>query len=174
MGMTPMSNFGNCVRWVLQLEDRGLRGVIRNLGDGAGLTRFGITQKNNASRVPADFFTTATAEVALQDAMNAYYEYYWLPSHSGVFQTDELAATYFAFYINTERQTAIRCLQTVVGVKPDGVYGPATLVACQAISNEADAADRLRAQIEAFYMSLGGPNLRGWLARAGAVYPALP
>lgn len=41
-----MASFGSIIEWVLRLEDRTLAGKTMNLGDGAGLTRFGVTTKN--------------------------------------------------------------------------------------------------------------------------------
>ena len=167
-----MANFGNAINWVLQLEDRGLRGIVVNLHDGGGLTRFGITSKNHPE-APADFYTKPAA-AAIEDAKNIYHTSYWLPIYGGEFQTDELAATLLSFAVNDGVHEAVKLLQGVLGVAVDGAFGPGTLAAVRQISSEADVAERLREAQEAFYRRLGGQYLTGWLRRAGAVYPALP
>jgi len=169
-----MSIFTNCIEWVLQLEDRGLTGIVKDLGDGAGLTRFGISQKNNPN-VPPAFFSTYTSAEALAEAKVIYYGAYWVPSHAGDFQTDLLAATHLSFSVNAGVSRGLKVFQQVLGVTPiDGHYGPVTLAAVEHISDEAAAAGALRAAQEAFYQAIGGPNLAGWLHRVRAVYPDLP
>ena len=39
-----MVNFSPICEWVLRQEDSTLSGVVNNLGDGGGLTRYGIAQ----------------------------------------------------------------------------------------------------------------------------------
>ncbi len=100
-----MANFGNCVNWVLRLEDRTLAGRSINLGDGAGWTRFGVTSKNNPSVPPNFWFDTPQAKMmdtatALEVAKDVYWRKYWIPIQGSAFPTDELAATLLSFDVN--------------------------------------------------------------------------
>lgn len=167
-----MANFGNCINWVLQLEDRGLRGVTKNLGDGAGLTRFGVTSKNHPE-VPIGFFSEPAAE-ALETAKNVYHASYWLQIHGDAFHADELAATLLSFAVNEGTHRAVEIFQGVLGLPQDGVFGSGTLMAVLTISDESGVAERLREANEAFYRRLGSPYLDGLINRARARYPDLP
>jgi len=170
-----MSDFDNCLNWVLQFEDRGLTGKVVTLKDGAGLTRFGIAQ-NKHSNVPAEFYTWPASQ-ALAFARGFYYSEYWMHLHASVFETDELAATLLSFAVNDGVHKAVKLLQGVLGfagAAVDGAVGPKTLAAMESISDEGAAAAGLRSAQEAFYRSLGGQYLSGWLKRAETIYPALP
>lgn len=181
-----MANFGSIIEWVLQLEDRGLRGNTVNLGDGAGWTRFGLTSNNFSSKLPANFWTGADRmdnETALEAAKQCYYDAYWTPLGLGQLQCDELAATILSFAVNDEGAgrsgRAVKLLQATLEVPVDGEMGPATASALLAADN-ATTAVKLRETQESFYrmVVVAHPersiDLRGWLNRARAVYPDLP
>lgn len=179
-----MANFGNCINWVLRLEDRSLRGVSKNLGDGAGWTRLGITSKNNPS-VPGRFFYSVLGQFsimgiqeALEVAKNVYWQKYWIPIQGNSLPTDELAATLLSFDVNDGAE-AVKLLQSVLGLGQDGSFGPVTLRAVQA-ANPADLAQDLREAQERFYLGILARHPEkeqfrdGWLKRARVVYPELP
>src|SRR5258708_1538011 len=172
-----MASFGNCINWVLRLEDRTLRGISKNLGDGAGWTRLGITSKNNP-QVPVEFFTTMPIDQALEVAKNVYWQKYWVPIQGNLLPTDELAATLLSFDVNDGAE-AVKLLQGCLGLGQDGSFGPVTLRAVQA-ANPADLAQELREAQERFYRGLAARNpndvqfLNGWVKRAQVVYPELP
>lgn len=172
-----MADFGNCINWVLRLEDRTLRGVSKNLGDGAGFTRFGITSKNNPE-VPIEFFTTMPVDQAIEVAKNIYWKKYWVPIQGTLLPTDELAATLLSFDVN-DGSKAVKLLQGCLGLGQDGGFGPVTLRAVLA-ANPTDLAQDLREAQERFYRALvvqipGDLQfLDGWIKRARVVYPNLP
>lgn len=172
-----MADFGLCINWVLRLEDRTLRGISKNLGDGAGWTRLGITSKNNP-QVPVEFFTTMPIDQALETARNVYWQKYWLPIRGNLLPTDELAATLMSFDVN-DGPEAVKLLQGCLGLGQDGSFGPVTMRAVQA-ANPADLAQDLREAQERFYRGLAARNpndvqfLNGWVKRARVVYPELP
>jgi lysozyme family protein len=172
-----MADFGNCINWVLRLEDRTLRGISKNLGDGAGWTRLGITSKNNP-QVPAEFFTTMPIDQALETAKNVYWQKYWLPIQGSLLPTDELAATLLSFDVN-DGSEAVKLLQGCLGLTSDGSFGPVTLQAVLR-ANPADLVQELREAQERFYRGLAARNsndarfLDGWVKRARVIYPALP
>lgn len=173
-----MASFENCIAWVLRFEDRTLSGVVKDLHDGGGLTRFGIAQTKHPD-LPADFYT-CSADAALAYARPIYHSQYWIPSHAGEFRTDELAATMLSFAVNDGVNRALKLLQGALGLTADGVVGPATLRAIYSISDDSMVAARLRVAQAAFYGQIvshhpeKGVFLTGWLRRAGAVYPGLP
>lgn len=171
------ASFGNCVNWVLRLEDRSLQGVSKNLGDGAGWTRFGITSKNNP-QISMDFFTSMPIGPALEVAKDTYWRKYWIPIQGSLLPTDELAATLLSFDVNDGAE-AVKLLQGCLGLGQDGSFGPVTLRAVLA-ANPANLAEDLREAQEAFYRALAVRDsskvqfLDGWVRRARVVYPNLP
>lgn len=178
-----MANFGDCVNWVLRIEDRSMSGRVVNLGDGAGWTRFGITSRNNP-QMPMNFFvSTSAAQLmnntdAVEAAKDAYYDKYWKPIRGGEFPTDELAATLLSFDVNDGAE-AVKLLQGAVGVDQDGKMGQGTLGAVLR-HNAADLAQALREAQEDYYRDLvvRRPDdirfLDGWVKRARVIYPNLP
>lgn len=172
-----MADFSSCVMWVLRIEDRTLSGKVKSLGDGAGLTRYGITSKNNP-QVPAEFFSTMPNDQAIEVAKNVYWQKYWVPIQGNLLPTDELAATLLSFDVNDGAE-AVKLIQGCLGVTQDGSFGPGTLKAIQS-TNPATLAQCLREAQEAFYENvvIRHPEderfLAGWKIRARLVYPQLP
>lgn len=173
-----MANFGNCIDWVLRLEDRTLSGVVKDLGDGGGRTRFGIAEKWHPEA--EDTFYESDVEFALEFAKDLYWRYYWMPIHGGVLLADELAATLLSFAVNDGVSAAVKLLQRVVGgLTVDGDLGAKTLLALTRL-NPAEVASELRGEQEVFYLTAVKRNplkavyLKGWLRRAQAIYPDLP
>lgn len=173
-----MANFEPCIEWVLRLEDRKLSGVVRDLGDGGGRTRFGITERDNPE-ISASFFTCDSA-AALEEAKAIYRKKYWEPLCGESLPTDELAATLLSFAVNDGRHQAVRELQQVVRVPVDCVMGASTIAAINASGRPESVAQSLRARQEVHYRWAAEQNpddrrfLDGWLKRARVVYPALP
>jgi len=180
-----MANFGSIIEWVLRLEDRTLAGKTEDLGDGAGLTRFGLTTRDEGSVLPKCYWVDdpptvrASNEVALEMAKQVYYDRYWTPIHGTQIASDELAATLMSFAVNDGVETAVKLLQGVLHILADGLVGPATLTAV----SEQDAeglAERLRDAQEARYLAIEARKPQdvkfhdGWRKRAYARYPDLP
>lgn len=173
------ASFGNCIDWVLRLEDRSLKGVVVDLHDGAGRTRFGISEKNNPG-LSGVFYTAPSSDV-LEEAKQVYWEKYWKPICGVHLPTDELAATLLSFAVNDGVEQAVKLLQRSLNASLliDGDMGPKTLVAVLA-SDPSVLAANLREDQEVFYRDLVARKpeyqkfLKGWLRRAQAVYPDLP
>ena len=172
-----MANFGSCVDWLLRLEDRTLSGVVKDLGDGGGLTRFGITQRSNPA-VGVAFYTT-DVDSALEMAKNVYWQKYWTPINGLMLPTDELAATILSFAVNDGVHRAVELLQGVLGVTQDGDLGHVTLFAIGQ-QDPAEIASKLRERQSQFYRDIAvkdpskTKDLVGWLRRAAAIYPQIP
>lgn len=173
------ANFGNCVDWVLRLEDRALKGIVKDLGDGQGFTRFGVGQKSHPDLSPV--FYAAPASVVLEEAKQVYWEEYWKPIQGTFLPTDELAATLLSFAVNDGVERAVKELQESLegDLVVDGGMGPKTLEAVLA-QPASIVATNLRIHQESFYRDIVQRNpadakfLPGWVARARIVYPDLP
>ena len=181
-----MANFGSIVEWVLRLEDRTLAGETRDLGDGAGLTRFGLTTWDEGSVLPRCYWVDdpptvrACNEVALEMAKQVYYDRYWTSIHGTQIASDELAATLMSFAVNDGVGTAVKLLQVILGMQSvDGKMGPWTLAAISD-HDAAVLAEQLRDAQEARYLRIEAVKPAdvkfdaGWRKRAYVRYPDLP
>lgn len=173
-----MANFGSIVEWVLRLEDRTLAGKTVNLGDGAGLTRFGVTSKNCPS-MPPEFWGDMPREQALELAKQYYYENEWREIRGTSILSDEVAATLLSFAVNDGVHSAVELIQDVLHLDDDGIFGPNTLAAVNLTDPEPLAASLRDAQ-ESRYLAIEArkPEDRkfdgGWRKRAYVHYPDLP
>jgi lysozyme family protein len=175
-----MANFDSCVEWVLRFEDSTLSGKVVVLADGAGRTRFGITEKNHPDLSP-DFFTTDAA-TALAEAKDIYRANEWAQLCGDALTSDAVAATLLSFAVNDGERFEARVLQRILGVTPDGAIGPVTVAAANA-QDGPTLAGQLREAQAAHYRALAATNPndqqylgstnppRGWLGRAAAIYP---
>ena len=175
-----MANYGSIIEWVLRLEDRTLAGKTEDLGDGAGLTRFGLTVRDEGHLVPPEYFTTTSAADALDVAKQVYYDKYWTPLCGTQIASDELAATLLSFAVNDGIETAVELLQRVLGMQAvDGKLGPWTLAAISD-HNAEELTEQLRDAQEARYLKIEADRPVdvkfdvGWRKRAYARYPDLP
>lgn len=114
-----MSQFHFALAFVLEMEG----GYVADLGDGAGATNFGITQKS----YPDLDIKGLTAEQAGAIYRRDYYD---------ALQLDRLplalAVATFDTAVNHGPVTAYKLLQGALGVVADGIPGPATISAAQA------------------------------------------
>src|SRR2546425_1026435 len=121
-----MANFDPIVEWLLRQEDSTLAGEVVNLGDGAGRTRYGITEKNCRS-LPKEFWgnedgAVMSNDLALPIAKNAYRNEYWVRIHGDEIRSDIVAAPVFSAAVNCGVMRAARLLQFSLGTVPiDGV-----------------------------------------------------
>lgn len=172
-----MADFNGICKWlVYDLEDDHKHpGAIVALGDGAGLTRYGITSKNWGNTVPPEFFTTMSNEDAYVHAARIYYQAYFRGIMGDEITLDTVAASIFQFAVIHGVGSATRMLQRVLSVDPDGNFGPRTLAATNAAAAAllpAYQAAQLRyyrqhvLNVPRDYRFLGG-----WVARLQRVYP---
>jgi lysozyme family protein len=171
-----MANFAPICTWVLRQEDSTLSGVVKDLGDGQGLTRFGIGQKSHPE-LPAAFYTMP-APGALSIAEGVYREAYWNRFLGDQIADDGVASCLLSFSINDGTNREVRMLQQILQLPVDGVFGPQTLAATNKPIPQALAAALRNAQAN-FYTALApthptiAADLPGLLARAWRVYPSL-
>ena len=70
-----MADFDGAFKWVMLQEDSTLSGKVVDLGDGGGLTRYGVAQMKHTA-LPPDFYTVAPA-LAYAYARAIYRGEYW-------------------------------------------------------------------------------------------------
>ena len=162
--------------WLLRLEDRNLSGVTIDEGDGAGLTRFGITQVYDKQFVPLVFWST-DATTAFTMAQQFYRVRFWDRLQLDSIIDLTLAASLLSCAVNDGMITAVKLLQQAVGVTVDGALGPTTLTAANAQPNA--ESQFIDAWVARYYAIIRADVSRekfivGWVRRARAVYPMLP
>lgn len=173
-----MANFNQVAQWLLWIEDdKKTPGRIINEGDGAGLTRLGITSKNWNMQVPGNFFTDLPFGPAVTAAKLIARNFFWNKFSGDQITSEIVAAPLLSFAFNFNVHTAVQTLQKAASVAPDGNMGPITLSAVNVINPTALAAN-FRALWADFYRADVAANpakaqfLQGWLNRVNIPYPA--
>ena len=152
-----MSDFNLAIAVVLANEG----GLVDNPSDPGGLTNFGISQRSYPDVDIRNLTRDGAAAIYLRD--------FW--HYDGV-TNQALANKIFDMSVNMGH-AAISILQRCVSVTPDGVWGPATCAATNAV----DAAmpgllDEYKMELANHYRNLVLANpalaqfLNGWLKRA--------
>ena len=152
-----MGDFNISIKTVLANEG----GLVENVADPGGLTNFGISQKSYPN-VDIRALTPETAAAI-------YRQDFWKFDDVN---SQELCTKIFDMAVNMGH-AAISILQRCVSVEPDGVWGPATCAATNAV----DAAmpgllDEYKMELANHYRNfvLANPALaqflNGWLKRA--------
>lgn len=172
-----MADFTQIVQWLLYQEDsKAHPGLISNLGDGTGLTRLGITSKNFGLAVPGTFFSSLPFADAVAAAKQVYRNSYW-NKFNGDQMPDQVAAPLLSFAVNRNVPVAVKTLQHVLEVTPDGDAGPNT-IAVLGQKDPAVVAKLFRAEWEHFYHNVVALNpndqrfLDGWINRVNFPYPS--
>lgn len=151
-------------------------GIAKDLGDGAGITRYGVTQRWHGKDVPPTFFTTMSNADAIACAV-ALYEGIADILHLNLVNDTDIAACVLSFALNANAGAAVRTLQQVLGANPDGILGMVTAAALNA-KDPGPVATAYRTAWENYYRAdvKAYPNklvwLNGWLNRVKRVYPA--
>lgn len=96
-------------------------GYVNDLNDPGGETNLGIS-KRSYPNVDIKNITTEQAEAI-------YHQNYFEPLNLGLLVNDALALHLFDMGVNAGLRPAVKLLQTIVSVSPDGVMGPVTAYA---------------------------------------------
>jgi lysozyme family protein len=173
-----MANFENIIPWLLYQEDsKSKPGEIINEGDGAGLTRLGLTQRWHQNDLPMTYFSTMSFKDSVAAAKVVYRKMYWNILEGDQIVSDQVAAPLLSFAVNDTTLIAAEALQRVLGIDPDGHIGPHTLAELN--SKDPDIVARMfRANWLGFYQHLVSiaPSkqkfLDGWINRVNFPYPS--
>lgn len=118
-----MADFRRAVDWVIAHEIRDDTGWTRDPGDPGGATRWGIS-----SRAHPDVDLERLQRI---DAKALYRERYWLKIRGDALP-EALGLPLLDYSVLQGAPTAIRALQGILGVEPDGKLGRVTLAAIDA------------------------------------------
>lgn len=180
-----MADISQAVQFVLHQEDARLSGDITKLdGDRGGLTRYGIAANAHPDLVAKGFFELVDGqpkianEEALTMAELVYEQEYADPLSLGQITDQDVADRILSFAVNEGMRQAIVLLQRALNfckceVTEDGIFGPATLRAINAVQ-PAQLLSALRSYQAGFYRHLVSvrpallPYLNGFLNRANA------
>jgi lysozyme family protein len=121
--------FDYCVKRVMSPEVEG--GEVNDPRDPGGHTNLGVTAETlRRARLLIRGLPESVSELTREQAAAIYAELYWHPIRG-----DDLplgvSLLLFDAAVNQGPHAAILFLQRALGVKPDGVFGPATLRAAQ-------------------------------------------
>ena len=173
-----LANFNSIICWLIfQEDDHREPGKIEDLQDGAGLTRFGLTQRWHQKDLPAEFWSTMEFDDAVKYAKLAYKKNYWNLLDGDLINSDQVAAPLLSFAVNDTVHIAVKTLQAVLQVPEDGLIGPKTLEELN--QKDPDIVAKLfRAEWISFYQLDVKLNpskqkfLDGWINRASFPYPS--
>ncbi len=163
--------FDKSLNFVLDHEGR----IFENVdGDPGGATMDGITWRDyNAYRKEHGLPIRDLHQMTAAEMGAVYTEHYWRPMHC-----DDLpfpvAITLFDSAVNVGSGRVVIWLQQVIGVTPDGGFGPVTLGAVKGyvkIHGAEALARSVLARRADYYSLIGAPGkklnkfLKGWLNR---------
>ena len=174
--MRPMSTFEAAIPVVLQHEG----GWVSDPDDAGGETNYGISMRliqklslrPRDLGIPQDDFTPGCLKAMSRDAaMRIYRDQFWLKDRYGDLVDQTAATKVFDAAVNMGPASATRCAQRAVGVGDDGVLGPVTIEAINAVPPRAFVA-KMAEQMEQYYRRLceirpqNAKFLSNWLHRA--------
>jgi lysozyme family protein len=145
-----VTTFERCVDFVLKQEG----GYVNDPQDSGGETKFGISKKA--------FPHLDIAHLTIEQAREIYRRHYW-----DTVRGDELppgvALMVFDLAVNAGVHRSVCLLQRACGVEEDGILGPVTMQAAQAVDPMALCAVRVE-----FYRSLPKYPIfgHGWIRRS--------
>jgi lysozyme family protein len=159
------TSFDEALRFVLRWEG----GLSDDPHDHGGRTMKGVTQRvYDAWRKGQGLGTQDVALIADDELSTIYRDNYWIKAKCSQLQA-KLDLVQFDTGVNMGPNRAIKILQNAVGTTADGVFGPATLAACQACT-PADTVARycqIREDLYNTFAQRQGQSkfLRGWMNR---------
>lgn len=148
-----------------------LEGGLSNVeGDSGGLTYRGISYVYNPHWQGWSFVRNHDFAEADNEAMEFYYDRYWLPLKCDQITNKQLAILFFQIAVNIGLLNAIKYMQMAAAVYPDGLMGPITLAAINK-ANPLELELIFRALVAKHYLEIVENHdtqrkfLYGWLRR---------
>lgn len=159
------NNFDNALKHLLAEEG----GYVNHAKDPGGRTNLGVTQRVWEEWVGQRVDETTMRFLKPADVAPLYRKKYW-DAIRGDELPDGVDLMVFDAAVNSGVTRAIKWLQECVAAKPDGVIGPATLAAVNAI-NPSDLVSAFSARRLAFLRKLSTWETfgKGWGARVHRV-----
>lgn len=165
--------FSACLEIVLREEG----GYVHHPQDPGGATNMGITRKTLAAWRGVDPWWNlpkkAVRDLTRREAAEIYAARYWVPCQAQDMPSG-LNLAVFDFAVHSGPRRAVKALQSVLGVAPDGIVGPVTLRAIEKLAQRGAVSHLVRELCSlrlAFLRSL--PHYRqfgaGWRARVANV-----
>ena len=139
---------------------------------GRGPSKWGVTLETAQGYEPG--WTADTIQNLTRDQAAAFYEaHFWNGNHIGLLESQEVANKVCDLAVNVGPGTAIKLLQTAVGTKPDGILGPATAAAANAMDPDVVLAQVRQAGASHYQQVVEAhpdwaDQLPGWMARLNA------
>lgn len=168
-----MTRFNDCLTFTLQQEG----GYSDNPADHGGATDYGITQGTYDNyRSTHGMPLQPVNSITFTEVQMIYNINYWLPTLcASLPQPVDLCV--FDTAVNSGPQRAVKMLQQAVGVEQDGLIGPGTLAATNALTPLAVATqfcDEREAYVRGIAASQPSQQmfLNGWLNRVDALRTA--
>ncbi len=136
-------------------------GLVDNFADPGGLTNFGISQRA--------YPNVDIRNLTVEGATAIYVRDYWQPAHGNDLPWP-LCLFVFDHAVNAGVGTAIRMLQALLGVKPDGAFGPASAAALAKADLQQLCESYLVGRIGYYlHLSTAGTFGVGWCGRVARV-----
>lgn len=157
-----MSKFDDALAVILTHEG----GYVNHPQDPGGATNKGITQGTyNAWRRKKKLAVRSVRDIENHEVAAIYRESYWNPLKCEDFPFG-VALCLFDFGVNAGISRAAKTLQSCAGVKADGVIGPQTIAAAQAIHKN-ELIERFTTKRVTYYASLKtfATFGNGWIRR---------
>lgn len=142
---------------VLDIE----KGLNNKKSDYGGTTKYGISQRWHPD--------VDVPNLTLEGALEIYDSGYWKPAHCEE-MPNRLSVLHFDTAIQLSPADAIRMIQLILGIQPDGKWGPTTAKVVEVCQEEAVLHVYLDER-KRYYMQQAErdprqkPNLPGWLNR---------
>lgn len=109
-------------------------GVSRNTSDRGGLTNMGVTQKTLSSYLGRPATDAEVTNLDKATATDLYRKMYWNVIRGDSIKSQAVATAFFDMAVLMGPQRATVIAQKVAGVSTDGVMGPMTLAAINALA----------------------------------------
>ena len=144
-------------------------GTYVNDDHGRGPSKWGITLQTAQEFEPA--WNPDTIRNLTRDQAGAFYEaHFWNHYNIGLLNSQDVANKVCDLAVNVGPGTAIKFLQRAVGAHPDGVLGPATAAAANAMNPDTVLAGVKQAGSDYYHQIAEvhpewAADLPGWLSR---------